>query len=177
MILSPALSSMIADTIQSLGNRSWIESSPLFTTTYAHVIPGPINLDQIQHKTNAFKTTFVNVKCSSNKFLEEPNNIEIEPEQKFYVNLAVYNQSKHTETLPVGVIADITPMTDEHQADFSKAASETASDMACEAVEQLEQVQLHKNLYRKAQHKQAKVCHDILPHPFQSFNPLHAQKR
>jgi hypothetical protein len=98
-------------------------------------------LDQIQHKTNAFKTTFVNVKCSSSKFLEEPNNVEIEPEQKFYVNLAVYNQSKHTETLPVGVIADITPMTDEHQADFSKAASETASDMACEAVEQLEQVQ------------------------------------
>jgi hypothetical protein len=74
------------------------------------------------------------------------------------------------------VIADITPMTDEHQADFSKAASETASDMACEAVEQLEQVQLHQNLYRKAQHKQAKVCHDTLPHPFQSFNPLHAQK-
>ena len=67
-------------------------------------------------------------------------------------------------------------MTDEHQADFSKAASETASDMVCEAVEQLEQVQLHQNLYRKAQHKQAKVCHDTLPHPFQSFNPLHAQK-
>jgi hypothetical protein len=73
------------------------------------------------------------------------------------------------------VIADITPMTDEHQGDFSKAASETATDMACEAVEQLEQVQLHQNLYRKAQHKQAKVCHDTLPHPFQSFNPLHAQ--
>jgi hypothetical protein len=109
-------------------------------------------------------------------FVIEPNNIEIEPEQKFYVNLAVYNQSKHTETLPVGVIADITPMTDEHQADFSKAASETASDMACEAVEQLEQVELHQNLYRKAQHKQAKVCHDTLPHPFKSFNPLHAQK-
>ncbi|CAB4010121.1 Hypothetical predicted protein [Paramuricea clavata] len=131
------------------------------------------NLDQVQHETNAFKTTFVNVKCSSSKFLEEPNNVEIEPEQKFYVNLAVYNQSKHTETLPVGVIADITPMTDEHQADFSKAASETASDMACEAVEQLEQVQLHQNLYRKVQHKQAKVCHHTLPHPFQSFNPLH----
>jgi hypothetical protein len=93
MILSPALSSMIADTIQSLGNRSWIECSPLFTTTNAHVIPGPINLDEIQQETNAFKTTFVNVNCSSSKFLEEPNNVEIETEQKFYVNLAVYNQS------------------------------------------------------------------------------------
>jgi hypothetical protein len=48
--------------------------------------------------------------------------------------------------------------------------------MACEAAEQLEPVQLHHNLYRKAQHKQAKVCHDTVPHPFQSFNLGHAQR-
>jgi hypothetical protein len=49
--------------------------------------------------------------------------------------------------------------------------------MACEAVEQLEQVQLHQNLYRKAQHKQAKVCHDTYPIHFKVLTHSMPRKR
>jgi hypothetical protein len=102
MILSPTLSSTIADTIQSLSNQSSIHASPLFTTTYTHVIAGPINLDQIQHET-------------------------------------------------ITVIADITPMTDEQQANFPNAASETASDMVVKLLNNLSKFIYVKNLYRKVQ--------------------------
>ena len=102
MILSPTLSSTIADTIQSLSNQSSIHASPLFTTTYTHVIAGPINLDQIQQET-------------------------------------------------ITVIADITPMTDEQQANFPNAASEAASDMVVKLLNNLSKFIYVKNLYRKVQ--------------------------
>ena len=174
-LVLPALSNTIAEILQSSGNQFWIQASSLFTAANVHVIPGPFNLDQIHHETNAFKTPFVNVKCCSSKFLEEPDTINIESEQKFYVNLAVYNQSKHDQILPVGVIADLTKMTDAYQADFHLAASDMASDMACEAVAHLEQVQLHQNLYRKAVKKDAKT-HGTFGYSFHSFNPADAAK-
>ena len=70
------------------------------------------------------------MKCCSSKFLEEPDTVDIEPEQKLDVILAVCNQSKHDQILPVGVIADLTKMTDAHEADFHLAAADMASDTA-----------------------------------------------
>ena len=139
------------------------------------VIPRPFNLDQINHETNAFKTAFVNVKCCSRQFLEETDTIDTEPEQKSCVNLTVQNQSKHNQILPVRVIADLTKITDANQAHFNIAASDMASGMTCEAVEHLEQVQLHQNLHRKAAKKVAKP-HGTFAHPLQSLNPAEAEQ-
>ena len=66
-------------------------------------------------------------------------------------------------------------MTDVHRADLFVAASDTASDMATEAVEHLEQVHLHQNLYRNTLERKNQN-RNTLPNPFQSFNPSHAQK-
>ena len=73
------------------------------------------------------------------------------------------------------MVATITPMTDVHRADLFVAASDTASDMATEAVEHLEQVHLHQNLYRNTLERKNQN-RNTLPNPFQSFNPSHAQK-
>ena len=116
---------MLADTIQSFGNQCWIESSPFLTSTHLHVIPGPLNLDQIHHETTAFHPPYVNSKCCSSKFADQSSTVEIEPEQRFYIKLAIYNQSKQPQTLPRGVVATITPMTDVHRADLFVAASDT----------------------------------------------------
>ena len=66
-------------------------------------------------------------------------------------------------------------MTDAHRADLFVAASDTASDMATEAVEHLEQVHLHQNFYRNTLERKNQN-RKTLPNPFQSFNPSHAQK-
>ena len=134
VLLSPVLSTMLADTIQSFGNQCWIESSPFLTSTHLHVTPSPLNLDQIHPETTAFHPAYVNTKCCSGKFADQSSTAEIKPEQRFYINLAIYNQSKQPQTLPRGVVATITPMTDGHRADLFVAASDTASDMATEAV-------------------------------------------
>ena len=47
--------------------------------------------------------------------------------------------------------------------------------MACEAVEHLEEVQFHQNLYCKAVEKEAKT-HGTFAHSFHSFNPADAEK-
>ena len=116
---------MLADTIQSFGNQCWIESSPFLTSTHLHVIPGPLNLDEIHHETTAFHPPYVNTKCCSSKFADQSNTVEIEPEQRFYINLAIYNQSKQPQTLSRGVVVTITPMTDVHRAELFVAASDT----------------------------------------------------
>ena len=59
VLLSLVLSTMLADTIQSFGNQCWIESSPFLTSTHLHVIPGPLNLDQIHHETTAFRPPYL----------------------------------------------------------------------------------------------------------------------
>ena len=175
VLLSPVLSTMLADAIQSFGNQCWIESSPFLTSAHLHVIPGPLNLDQIHHETTAFHPPYFNTKCCSSKFADQSSTVEIEPGQRFYINLAIYSQSKQPQTLPRGVVATITPMTDVHRAELFVAASDTASDMATEAVEHLEQIQLHQNLYRNTLERKNQNG-NTLPNPFQSFNPSHAQK-
>ena len=175
VLLSPVLCTMLVDTVQSFGNQCCIESSPFLTSTHLLVIPGPLNLDQIHHETTAFHPPYVNTNCCSSKFADQSSIVEIEPEQRFYINLAIYNQSKQPQTLPKGVVATITPMTDVHRAERFAAASDTASDMATEAVEHLEQVHLHQNLYRNTLERKNQN-RNTLPNPFQSFNPSHAQK-
>ena len=86
-------------------------------------------------------------------------------------------ESKQPQTLSRDVVVTITPMTDVHRADLFVAASDTASDMATEAVEHLEQVHLHQNLYHNTLERKnhGQTC-NTLPNSFQSFNPSHAQK-
>ena len=73
------------------------------------------------------------------------------------------------------MVATITAMTDVHRADLSVAPSDTASDMASEAAEHLQQVHLHQNLYRNTLERKNQTG-NTLSNPFQSFNPSHGQK-
>ena len=97
----------------------------------------------MQQDVGAYDSEVFSEEECKHAFGEDPNNITNAHYENYFdlvkVSLLKKRGKPKDQSLPRGVVATITPMTDVHRADLFVAASDTASDMAIEAVEHLEQ--------------------------------------